>query len=100
MCGLGALHGIHAQFMMQSALRHIGKMIGLLRGSGTRFAILFYAMIRVLRCQDPLLATINQAKFTELVLNDRAQPAVINIEDKKFWKSIYTILLRATFPAL
>ena len=59
----------------------------------------FYAMIRVLRCQAPLLATIHQAKFSELLLNDRVRSAVIDIEDKTFWKAIYA-LLRAVFPAL
>ena len=76
-----------------------GKKIGLLRGASTRFATWFYAMMRLLRLKGPLLATIHQAKFRDLDLNNRVRSAVMDIEDKLFWKALY-ILLRAVFPML
>ena len=97
--GSGSRHGVYAQFMVQSALVNNGKRIGLLRGAGTRFASFFYGMIRLLRLRRPLLATIHEAKFTSLDLNDQCRSAVIDIEDKTFWKALYT-LLRALYPSI
>ena len=85
--------------MMQSAITNGGKRIGLLHGAGTRMALWFYAMMRLLRLQHPLKATVYQQKFLDLKLNDSARSAVIDIQDDKFWKCIY-VLLRAVFPAL
>ena len=76
-----------------------GRRIGLLRGAGTRFATFFYAMIRLLRLRMPLLATIHEAKFSTLDLNDQCRSAVFDIEDKNFWKALYT-LLRALYPSI
>ena len=76
-----------------------GKRIGMLRGATTRFCTWFYAMIRLLRLKQPLLATIHQVIFTDLDLNDRTRSAVFDIQDGKFWKGLYTIL-RAIYPAL
>ena len=56
-------------------------------------------MIRALRCPLDLIATIHQENCSELDLNERVQSAVLDIEDKNFWKAIYIIML-ATFPAL
>ena len=97
--GSGASHGIYAQFIQQSGVHNNGQRIGLLRGAGTRFATYFYAMMRLLRLQAPLLATIHQAIFSDLNLNDRVRSAVMDIEDKAFWKALYT-LVRAVFPAI
>ena len=97
--GSGSTHGPYAQFMDQSAIHNNGKRIGLLRGCGTRFASYFYSWVRLLRVKDALTATIHQLKFRELDLNEQAKLAVKDIEDKTFWKAIYTILC-AVFPAL
>jgi hypothetical protein len=97
--GLGANHGIYAQFMAQSALENKGRKVGLLMGAGTRMALWFYAMMRLLRLKQPLTATIHQQKFVHLNLNDSVRAAVQDINDDKFWKCIY-LLLRAVFPAL
>ena len=63
MFGSGANHAIYAQFMAQSSLSDRGKKVGLLRGAGTRMAMWFYAMIRLLRLENPLKATVHQANF-------------------------------------
>ena len=97
--GSGANHGIYAQFMSQSALANGGRKVGLLRGAGTRMALWFYAMMRLLRLKQPLRATIHQHKFVDLSVNDSVRAAVRDIKDDKFWKCLY-ILLRAVFPAL
>lgn len=97
--GSGATHAIYAQFMEQSALANRGRKVGLLRGAGTRFATWFYAMMRLLRMRNALLATIHQAKFRSLTLNDRARHAIMDIEDPVFWKAQYAIL-RAVFPSI
>jgi len=62
-------------------------------------ALWFYAMMRLLRLQQPLVGTIHQQKFVDLNLNNSVRAAVHDIKDDKFWKCIY-ILLRAVFPAL
>jgi hypothetical protein len=85
--------------MAQSALANKGHKIGLLRGAGTRMAPWFYAMMCLLRLQQPLVGTIHQQKFVDLNLNDSVRAAVRDIKDNKFWKCIY-ILLHAVFPAL
>ena len=67
----GAAYGIYAQFIRHSGVHNNGKRIGLLRGSGTRFATYFYPMIRLVHIQAPMLATIHQAIFYDIILNDR-----------------------------
>ena len=99
MFGSGANHAIYAQFMAQSSLSNRGKKVGLLRGAGTRMAMWFYAMIRLLRLEMPLKATVHQQKFRSLPLNESARMAVLDIQEAKFWKCLY-ILLRSVFPAL
>ena len=99
MFGSGANHAIYAQFMAQSSLSNRGKKVGLLRGAGTRMAMWFYAMIRLLRLENPLKATVHQEKFRSLPLNESARMAVLDIQEAKFWKCLY-ILLRSVFPAL
>jgi hypothetical protein len=94
----GARHGIYAQFITQSDLSN-KRRIGLLRGAGTRFGTWFYAMIRVVRLQLPLKDTIHTPQFRELDLNQSARQAILDIENKMFFKAMYT-LLRAVFPAL
>ena len=69
--GSGAAHGIYAKFIQKSGVYNNGKRIGLLRGSGTRFATYFYPMIRLVHIQAPMLATIHQAIFYDIILNDR-----------------------------
>ena len=75
--GSGATHGIHAQFIAQSALANREKRVGMLRGASTRFASWFYAMMRLLGLKDPLRATITQVNFQQLDLNDRARSALL-----------------------
>ena len=99
MFGSGANHGIFAQFMAQTSLHNSGRAVGLLRGSGTRMALWFYAMMRMLRLRQPLTATIHQQKFVDLLLNDTVGAAVRDIKNDKFWKCMY-VVLRAVFPAL
>ena len=94
-----ATHDIHAQFISQSALANRGKMVGVLRGTSTRFATWFYAMMRLLRLKDPLRATITQVKFQQLDLNDRARSALIDIMDDIFWRALFC-LSRAVFPSV
>ena len=97
--GSGANHGIYAQFMAQSALSNSGRAVGLLRGAGTRMALWFYAMMRLLRVRKALTATIHQQKFVDLSVKENVHAAVRDITDAMFWKRIY-IVLRAVFPAL
>ena len=97
--GSGANHGIYAQFMAQSALSNSGRAVGLLSGAGTRMALWFYAMIRLLRVRKALTATIHQQKFADLSVKENVHAAVRDITDEMFWKRIY-IVLRAVFPAL
>ena len=84
--------------MTQSDL-HNKSRVGLLRGAGTRFGTWFYAMIRLLRLKSSLKATIHDAKFVALSLNEAARQAVFDIENEAFWKAIYFVL-RSVFPAL
>jgi len=84
--GSGENHAIYAQFMAMSALANGGRSVGHLRGAGTRMALRFYAMMRLLRLKRPLGATILQQKFVDLTLNDSVRAAVIDVTDDKFWK--------------
>ena len=95
----GANHTIYAQFMAQSSMANKGRKAALLRGAGTRMALWFYAMMRLLRLKQALMATIHQQRFTDLSLNETVAMAVQVIENKEFWKCLY-IILRAVFPAL
>jgi hypothetical protein len=54
------------QFMVQSSLYNKGRLVGLLKGTGTRFATWFYAMHWALRLRQALLSTIHQQKILEL----------------------------------
>ena len=56
-------------------------------------------MIHLLCLCLPLLATIHEAKFATLDLNDQVCSAVLDIENKNFWKALYP-LLRALYPAI
>ena len=85
--------------MARSALANNGHKVSLLRGAGTRMALWFYAMMRLLRLKQPLIATIHQQKFVDLNLNDTVRGAVQDIKDDTLWKCIY-LLLRAVLPAL
>ena len=53
-----------------------GRKVGLLRGAGTRMALLFYAMMRVLRLKQALMATIHQQRFVDLTVNETVAMAV------------------------
>ncbi len=85
--------------MAQSAMANRGRKVGLLRGAGTRMALWFYAMMRLLRLKQALMATIHQQRFTDLQLNETVAMAVQDIENPDFWKCLY-VILRAVFPAL
>jgi hypothetical protein len=51
-------HIIYSQFMAQSALANNGCSVGFLCGAGTRMALWFYIMMRLLLQKGPLGATI------------------------------------------
>jgi hypothetical protein len=85
--------------MAQSALANRGWKVCLIRGAGTQMALWFYAMLRLIRLQQPLKATIHQQKFLYLTHTTSARGAVQDIKDQNFWKCMY-ILLHAVFPAL
>jgi len=100
--GSGASHGIHAQFMAQSANFNNGRQVGLLRGAGTRMASWFYAMHRALRLRSALVATVHQAQFSSIALvktDERVRAAVNDILDDDYWKAMY-ILNRAVYPLI
>jgi len=97
--GSGASHGIHAQFIAQSVTANNGRSVNLLRGAGTRFGQWFYAMHQLFRLRPALRATIHQAQFVGLSLNEQCRLAVQDIENPTFWKALY-VLLRGVFPHL
>ena len=99
MFGSGEAHVIYTQLIKHSGVHINGYIVGLLRVAGNRFATYFYAMMRILRLQDPLLATIHQAIFYGLNLNDRVRSSVMDIENKTFWKALYT-LLRSVYASI
>ncbi len=71
----------------------------LIQGAGTRMALWFYAMMRLICLQQPLKATIHQQIWLDLTLTNSAKGAVKDIKEDNFWKSMY-ILLCAVFPVL
>ena len=97
--GSGANHAIYAQFMAQSFMANKGRKVGLLRGTGTRMALWFYAMMRVLRLKQALMATIHQQRFTNLTVNETVAMAVQDIENPDFWKCciLYCVLYSPPF---
>ena len=99
--GSGASHAIYAQFMVQSALALANRdqKVCLIQGAGTQMALWFYAMMRLIRLQQPLKATIHQQKILDTTRTNSAKGAVQDIKDTNFWKCMY-ILLCAEFPAL
>ena len=63
-------------------------------------ASFFYAMHRILRLRQPLLATIHSAEFSAIAKHPKnCGYCVRDIEHPKLFRAIY-ILLRAIFPAL
>ena len=88
---------IHAQFMAQTALSNSGRAVGLLRGAGTRIALWFYAMIRLLRVRKALTATIHQQKFADLSVKENVHAAVRDITNEMFWKRTYIHCLVCCF---
>jgi hypothetical protein len=74
--------------MAQSALANKGCMVNLLGGAGTQMALWFYAMVRLLRLPQPLVATIHQQTFVDLNLNNSVRADVHDIKDNKFWMCI------------
>jgi hypothetical protein len=65
-------------------LANRGRKVCLIRGAGTCMALWFYAMIRLIRLQHPLKATIHQHKFLDLALTNSAKGAVHDIKDDNF----------------
>ncbi len=84
-------HNLHWQTRTES--------VPYLRCCGTRMTLWFYAMMRLIRLQQPLNATIHQHKLLDLSLTTSAKGAVQDIKEENFWKCMY-ILIRAVFPAL
>ena len=99
MFGSGAAHGISEQFIQQSGVHNNRNRIGIIRGAVTRFATYFYAMIRLVRLQACLLATIHQAIFSDINLNECFRSAIMDIENKTFWKALCS-LLRSVYPSI
>ncbi len=85
--------------MAQPSMANRGRKVCLIRGAGTHMALWFYAMICLIRPQQPLKATIHQQKLLDLALTNNAKGLVHDIKDDNFWKCMY-ILLCAVFPAL
>ncbi len=56
----------------------------------------FYAMMQILRLEDALLATINQAQFRDLAKNDCIHVGILGISDNNYFRSL-CVLLRAVF---
>ena len=56
-------------------------------------------MVRLGSLQAPLLATINQAIFSDLNLNDRVKSNVMDTKNKTFWKALYT-LFKSVYPSI
>ena len=71
----------------------------MLRGTCTRFATWFYAMMRLLRLKDQLLTTIHEKSVGELDLNARARYAIIDIMDDVFWRALYALVC-TIYPAI
>ena len=91
--------GIYVQFIQKLGVHNNGMRAGLLRVAGNRFATDFYSIVSLVLLQDPLLATIHQAIFSDINFNDRVRSAVMDIENKTFCKSLYT-LLRSVYLAI
>jgi hypothetical protein len=79
--GSGANHRIYAQIMVQSALANGGCKVCLFWGAGTRTTLWFYAMMRLLRLKQALVAIIHQQKFVDLTLDDSVRAALCDIKD-------------------
>ena len=62
----------------------------MLRGAGTRMATFFYAMLRLIRLQTALKATVNQVKFRESLKSVSStvsiRECVADLEDARFFK--------------
>ena len=64
--GSGARHGPYAIFQGFSKAHNKGRNIGLIRAAGTRMAGAVIVLLRLLRCKEPLLATISSIEFIQL----------------------------------
>lgn len=66
-------------------------------------ATFFYAMLRIIRLQGALKATVHQVIFRDLIKTqsnvDAIRECVECIESQSFFRALY-VLLRAVFPAL
>jgi hypothetical protein len=94
----GAHHGPHAQLIVQ-AQALFGRKVGLLRGAGTRMAIFFYNMMRCLRMQSALEATIYSPAFLTLNPNERIAYAVADVKNGAAWKALYTVT-KTVYPVI
>ncbi len=72
--------------MAQLALANRGRKVCLIQGAGTRMALWFYAMMHLIRLQQPLKATIRQQKFLDLTLTNSAKGAVQDIKGRQLLK--------------
>jgi hypothetical protein len=70
-----------------------GRAVGLVRGATSRMATMYYGILRALRMQNTLLATIHQAKFVGLPKNARINAAIFDIQNQNFFKALFTILM-------
>ena len=94
----GAHHGPYVQFMAVTLQQHRIN-IGFLSGLGMRIATWFYAMVRALRCQQAIKATLFLVEFISLGINNRMAKAVTNVKGEHGWRGIYTILT-VVYPVL
>lgn len=98
--GSGSNHKPYAFFMQHSKSYNNGRKVGLFRSAETRFASIFYAMHRALRCRRALESTIHSAQWNDLKrLKAFITRAAEDVKDNTFWKRIF-VLLRALFPLL
>ncbi len=97
--GLGASHGLHAQFMVQATAFNKGRKIGLLRGAGTWLPTWFYSIHWLLQQKVALKTTIYNPDFPHSTKNLSVEEAIKDIENQVFWKALYC-LLHSVFSAL
>ena len=68
-----------------------GRKLGLLRSAGTHLVLYFYAVLWVLWLKSVLIAVIHGHAIAKLKLNKRANAAVKDIKNPKFFCTLYAV---------
>jgi len=98
--GSGAHHKPYAAFKKHATKINRNKPIGLLRAADTRMAGHIIALLRLLRLQKALVATVTDSTLVDLPAAERVPPAFTNLFlDETFWNTIKA-LCRALYPVL